>query len=233
MTPRPWPAAVHGHAAGMLLAFETTGRSGTACLCADDGRELAYAALDGVPSEAGLVPMLDRLCREHGRPTTLAIAAGPGSFTGLRVGITAGRSIAWLDQIPVHPVDSLAACAAMAGDGLWWVAMPLKKDTTFHGVFQMAAGRLTIVRPSVAVQDADALPFVVPAEAAAIGPALATKPGLVERLSPGVRLGSPAGPDARGVARLAAQVPAVAWDALLPVYGQEPAPVLQRRAAGR
>jgi hypothetical protein len=72
-----------------------------------------------------------------------------------------------------------------------------------------------------------------PAEAAAIGPALATKPGLVERLSPGVRLGSPAGPDARGVARLAAQVPAVAWDALLPVYGQEPAPVLQRRAAGR
>jgi tRNA threonylcarbamoyladenosine biosynthesis protein TsaB len=216
----------------VLLAIETVGRSGTVNAVGADGAELAWTDLAGTPTEAGLVPAIAAIIAAHGAPTRIAIAAGPGSFTGLRTGIATARTLAWIDRIPVHPVDSLAACAMAAGDGRWWVSLPLKKDTTFHAIYGVAGGHLTIAHPAVAVPDADALPWPVDG-AVAIGPGLTAKPELIARYAPqGIR-GSAAPPTARGVARLAAQTPAVAWDALVPVYGQEPAPVLQRAAAER
>lgn len=214
----------------MLLAFETVGRSASVSV-SDGGRELAFADLGGGEAERGLASLLDRTLRAYGRPRRLAVAAGPGSFTGLRIGIAAARTLAWLEDLPVAAVDSLAARAAEAGDGLWWVLLPLKRDTTFHGLFRVAAGRVEVLHGTAAAADAEA-PRLHPATASAtaIGPALAAKPGLAQRWCPGVREGSPAPLSARGVAGAAADAEAVAWDRLLPAYHQEPAPVLQRRA---
>jgi tRNA threonylcarbamoyl adenosine modification protein YeaZ len=218
----------------MLLAIETVARSASACVVAGDGRELAFADLAGGETEAGLVALLDRLLRAHGRPAALALAAGPGSFTGLRIGAVAARTLAWLEGLPVHGVDSLAARAAEAGDGLWWVLVPLKRDTTFHGLFRVAGGRVETLRATAAALDVG-VPILHPltAQAVAIGPALAAKPDLAPRWCPGVALGDAAPLTARGVARLAPQVPAVPWDQVLPAYHQASAPELQRaHAAG-
>lgn len=213
----------------MLIAFEAVDRSGSAC--AYDGTMRAFERCPG-QAEAHLVPLLDRLLRSHAPVSALAVAAGPGSFTGLRVAALAARTLAWIDHLPVHPVDSLAACAMQQGDGLWWVLLPLKRDTTFHGLYEVRGGRLSTLLATAACRD-DAAPVVHPrlAEAVAIGPALSAKPGLAQRWSRDIRLGDPAGPDARGVALLAGQVEAVAWDRVLPLYHQEPAPVLQRASA--
>jgi tRNA threonylcarbamoyl adenosine modification protein YeaZ len=215
-----------------LLAWESVTRSGSACV-AEDGRELAYADLAGAPAEARLLPELDSLWRRHGPLDALAVAAGPGSFTGLRVGVLAARTLAWLERLPVHPVDSLAACAAERGDGLWLVLLPLKRDTTFHGLFRVSGGRVETLSPTTACLDAERPSLPGLSGAVAVGPALAQKPDLAVRWCPGLPCGDPAGPTARGVARLAAQVPAVAWEHVLPAYHQEPAPVLQREAARR
>lgn len=212
----------------MLMACETVARSASAGLWDRDGSEMAYADLGGGEAEAGLVPLLDRLLR-RGRVTALAVAAGPGSFTGLRIGITALRTLAWIEDLPVHAVDSLAARAAEEGDGLWWVLMPLKRDTTFHGTFRVSAGQVEVLAGSVASSDASPASPALPG-AIAIGPALASKPGLARAWCPGIECGSAAGLTARGVARIAPQVEARSWDRLLPAYHQEPAPVLQRRA---
>ncbi len=216
----------------MLLAVETVARSASACVIADDGRELAYADLAGGETEAGLVSLLDRLIRTHGIPSAIALAAGPGSFTGLRIGVSAARTLAWIEGLPVHSVDSLAARAAEAGDGLWWVLVPLKRDTTFHGLFRVSAGRVETVQATTAALDADT-PSLHPltAQSSAIGPALTTKPGLAERWCPGVCLGDVGPLTARGVARLAPQVPAVSWNHVLPAYHQASAPELQRARA--
>jgi tRNA threonylcarbamoyl adenosine modification protein YeaZ len=216
----------------MMLGFETVGRSASAVLVDQAGAEIAYRDLAGAPSEAGLVPLLDALMRLAGPVRALAWAQGPGSFTGLRVGALAVRTLAWIDQLPVHGVDSLAALACERGDGLWWVLLPLKRDTTFHGLFQVSAGRLTTLAASAAAADAGA-PVLHPAtaQATAVGPALAAKPGLAHRWCPGVALGPAAGPSARGVARLALTTAARAWPEALPAYLQASAPELQRERA--
>jgi tRNA threonylcarbamoyl adenosine modification protein YeaZ len=216
----------------MLLGFETVGRSASAIVVDDAGREVAYRDLAGQPSEAGLVPLLDALVRLASPLRALAWAQGPGSFTGLRVGALAVRTLAWIDSLPVHGVDSLAALAAERGDGLWWVLLPLKRDTTFHGLFRIVDGVLTTLTRSAAHSDAS-VPLLHPAtvQATAIGPALAHKPGLAERWCPGVALGSPQGLSARGVARHARACPPQAWPEALPAYLQASAPELQRAQA--
>jgi tRNA threonylcarbamoyladenosine biosynthesis protein TsaB len=213
-----------------LLAFETVARSGSACLVGAEGRELAFRDFAGAESERVLVPILDGLIRAHGVPREVAVARGPGSFTGLRVGVVCARTLAWIEGLPVRAVDSLEALARGRGDGLWWTLLPLKRDTTFHALFRVVGGVCETLRSTIAAADA-AVPDLHPltAQAIAVGPALATKPGLAERWCPGVRTGDPRGPDARGVALAAPWSPALAWDAVLPAYHQASAPELQRR----
>lgn len=221
--------------AAMLLAFETVGRSASVCVReVDGGREVDYADLGGGEAERGLVPLLDRALRRHGRPALLAVAVGPGSFTGLRIGIAAARTLAWLEDLPVAPVDTLAARAAEAGDGLWWVLQPLKRDTTFHGLFRVARGGVEVLAATAAADDAVGPAVLHPdtVGAVAVGPAIAAKPGLAQRWCAGVREGSSAPLSARGVAQAAFGAAAVGWDRLLPAYHQEAAPVLQRQRGG-
>jgi tRNA threonylcarbamoyl adenosine modification protein YeaZ len=216
----------------MLLAFESIARTASACLVDDAGREVAFADLGGGEAERGLVSLLDGLIRRHGLPSSLAVAAGPGSFTGLRIGVVAARTLGWIDRLPVHAVDSLAARAAQAGDGLWWVLIPLKRDTTFHGLFRVAGGVVETLQSTIAGLDAEAATLhPLTAQAVAIGPALSSKPDLAAHWCSGVVLGDPSPLTARGVARMAPQVPAQSWDHVLPVYHQASAPELQRARA--
>ncbi len=216
----------------MLLAFETVARTASACVCADDGTVTQYRDLAGGEAEIGLVRMLQELIETHGRPSAVAVAAGPGSFTGLRIGVTAARTLGWIDAVPVHPVDSLRARALQQGDGLWWVLMPLKRDTFFHGLFEVVGGRIEALVETVAVDDAaEPAPHPRLREATAIGALVGARPRTIARWCPQAVLGSPAGLDARGVALAARLVPAVPWNLVLPDYHQDAAPVLQRARA--
>ena len=199
-------------------------------MLAADGRELAFVDLAGVASERGLVPMLDTLIRTHGVPRELAVACGPGSFTGLRVGVVCARTLAWVEGLRVRAVDSLEALARARGPGLWWTLLPLKRDTTFHALFRIVGGQCETLRATTTGADAEAVDLhPLTREAVAVGPALASKPGLAGRWCPGVILGEAAGVVARGVALAAAAAPLVEWGHLLPAYHQLSAPELQRR----
>ncbi len=60
-----------------------------------------------------LVPMIAALPGK-GRADAIAVNAGPGSFTGIRVGLAAARALALAWQVPIEGYASLALVAAMA-----------------------------------------------------------------------------------------------------------------------
>ena len=210
----------------MILAFECVARTASACVM-DGEREVAYADLGGTEAEVGLITLLDRLLRDHGPMTALAVAEGPGSFTGLRIATVAARTLGWLEGLPIHPVDSLTALALERGDGLWAPLLPLKKDTTFAAVVRVQAGQAEVLMATA--PHLDAADPGLPPEAVGIGPAVTAKPDVAARWCR--ILGDPAPLTARGVARAARLTDPRPWSSVLPAYHQKPAPVLQREAA--
>jgi tRNA threonylcarbamoyladenosine biosynthesis protein TsaB len=69
-------------------------------------------------SAATLAPAIDeslRWCRDAGHPLDfIAVADGPGSFTGLRIGVTSAKTLSYAIGLPLISVDSLAAIAAIS-----------------------------------------------------------------------------------------------------------------------
>ena len=81
------------------LAIETSSRVGSLALV-EDGHVLAEAEFPhGLAHAAGIVLMIDDLCRRQSwGPADLAlvyVSAGPGSFTGLRIGVTVAKTLAF------------------------------------------------------------------------------------------------------------------------------------------
>ncbi|MBC7784886.1 MAG: tRNA (adenosine(37)-N6)-threonylcarbamoyltransferase complex dimerization subunit type 1 TsaB, partial [Burkholderiales bacterium] len=79
------------------LALETSGRIGSVALVEDDQIVAADQFPHGLQHAATILPMIDRLTRARGwRPSDLQhvyVSVGPGSFTGLRIGVTLAKTL--------------------------------------------------------------------------------------------------------------------------------------------
>lgn len=96
----------------MILVLDTSTAACTAALLADDGAVLASAdEVIGRGHAEWLVPMVEKMLGGR-KPERILVGCGPGSFTGLRVGIAAahGMAIGW--GIPLSGFSSLALLAA-------------------------------------------------------------------------------------------------------------------------
>ncbi len=104
----------------LLLAVDTSGKNGSLALarialdCAEI-RVLEVVPLAGGAFSAQLVPQIAALLEKHGGTKrdleAFAVASGPGSFTGLRVGLAAIKALAEALQKPIGPVSLLEAVA--------------------------------------------------------------------------------------------------------------------------
>ncbi len=132
-----------------ILAIETTGRAGS--LCVATGRTVrAAAALPGDAKHAGgLHATIDGLVRGQGwRPDELDevyVSAGPGSFTGARIGVTVARTLAWATGarlVRVPSVDALSRNALRAEPPPEYVAVVLdaKRGQIFTALFAVRDG---------------------------------------------------------------------------------------------
>jgi tRNA threonylcarbamoyladenosine biosynthesis protein TsaB len=107
----------------LLLAADTSGKHGTIAL-AHCGPGEGCAVIEVVPLEGGtfsaqLVPQIAALLTKHGFNKTdmggFAVVSGPGSFTGVRVGLAAIKALAEVLQKPISAVSLLEAVVVASG----------------------------------------------------------------------------------------------------------------------
>jgi len=177
----------------------------TACSVAvtGGGRVLAYASeVMARGHQERLAPMAERVMAEAGlsfdRLDRIGVTVGPGSFTGLRVGVAFAKGLGAALGVPTAGVGTLEALGAEA-EGLAFAAIDARRDQVYVQGFE--DGR--------ALMAPDVLPVSVAAarlaELAMGRPLTLVGSGapLLADVSPGARILPVEGADARHVARIA------------------------------
>ena len=145
----------------LLLAFETSAKSCSAAL--HDGQKLLAESCQnsGLTHSQTLMVMAQDLLEVCGKTaadvTHLAVAAGPGSFTGVRIGVSAAKGFAWGAELPVYGVSTLQAMALGLGihSGHICCCMDARRNQVYNAIFRAEDGVLTRVCEDRAIALAD------------------------------------------------------------------------------
>lgn len=136
------------------LAIETTSPHASVTLGLDD-RVLDTVELPPLKRHTvDLMPTIDRLFRAHAlTPRELAcllVSTGPGSFTGLRIGIATAKTLAAVLSCKVVAVPTIEALASNvpARDDTLIVSLNMKGDSVYAGVFQQQENHWRLARPA-------------------------------------------------------------------------------------
>lgn len=101
-----------------LLLIDTCGSEGSVAL-SDDRGVIAEETLPGRSSSERLIPVLRDMLKNAGWPlrelAAIVVVHGPGSFTGVRVGVSAAKGLSEASGVPVIAVSQLALLAVKAG----------------------------------------------------------------------------------------------------------------------
>lgn len=150
---------------GLTLVIESSTLRGSAAVF--DGGELiasVEARLRDREAERLMPAVAEALSRAGVLATSLArvaCGAGPGSFTGLRIGAAIAKGFAQAARIPLHSVSSLLLAGANAalhsGDGLYLVAFDAMRGESFTLVVEGRSGVASAAGP-MELRDTESLP---------------------------------------------------------------------------
>lgn len=140
-----------------ILALETSAKAVSAAIT-EDGRVLASGYQDtGLTHSRTLMPIVEHLLKNTGMALkdcgAVAVAAGPGSFTGIRIGVSAAKGLAFGAELPATGVSTLAAMARNVSfwEGLAVCAMDARRGQVYNALFSCAGGQITRLTPDRAV----------------------------------------------------------------------------------
>ena len=215
----------------MILGFDTSTAATSACILRPDGVAFetlpAPERLAGPPGHArellpALAEVMERAEIGFGELEAIAVGVGPGTFTGLRIGVATARGLASANALPLRPVSSLAALAAGIDAPLALPLIDAKRGEVFAALYAGEERRWA--------------PFTAPPEAVAVRlheqglTALAAGDGSIRFRGVLEAAGIGAPPDGSGahvvralhVCRLAARVADAPPEAVLPDYLRAP-----------
>ncbi len=133
----------------IILAFDSTARSANVCV-SDGERALASYSIDnGLTQSELLLPMAEDALRSlklsFSDVGLLACSVGPGSFTGVRIGVSLVKGLAFGKNIPCAAVSTLEALAEnMRGiNGITVPVMDARRDQLYCAVYRSGADGMT------------------------------------------------------------------------------------------
>lgn len=212
----------------LILAFESSAKAASVALCRDGQLISQYSQCSGLTHSRTLLPMAEDMLKNAeltiGDVDAFAVAHGPGSFTGIRIGVSAVKGLAWAADKPCVGVSTLEALAwngACVG-GYVCPVMDARRAEVYNAVFEIRDGspvRITPDRPIALSALADELralgaPVLLLGDGAGLTADYFTANGIPFTLAPeNIRWQS-----AWGVAMAAQDKRFGTADELLPVY---------------
>lgn len=148
----------------LILAFESSARPASAALVRDGMLLSQYTQCSALTHSRTLLPMAEDMLKNCGLTLkdvdAFAVSHGPGSFTGIRIGVSTVKGLAWAADKPCVGVSTLEA---MAWQGLLWggivcPVMDARRCQVYNALFSVESGkpvRLTEDRPISLAELAD------------------------------------------------------------------------------
>ena len=142
-----------------ILALETSAKAVSAAVT-EDGKVLCSGYQDtGLTHSRTLMPIVEAMLKNTGLTVqdcdAVAVAAGPGSFTGIRIGVSAAKGLAFAADKPCAAVSTLEAMARNVAhmDALVVCAMDARRKQVYNALFEAKDGQLTRLTPDRAISE--------------------------------------------------------------------------------
>ncbi len=144
----------------LILAIDTSGREGSVALARADASGfglIEVVLIAGGTYSAQLIPSIETLLQRHSLHKThidgFTVASGPGSFTGLRVGLAGVKGLAEILKKPIASVSVLDAIAVSSRQGGRVIsAADAARKEVFVGEYDVLDGKAECVRESLMSQ---------------------------------------------------------------------------------
>ncbi len=131
----------------LILAFESSAKAASVALCRDGTLLSQYTQCSALTHSRTLLPMAEDLLKNVEIPLDavdlFAVAHGPGSFTGIRIGVSTVKGLAWASQKPCTGVSTLEAMAwhGLAAGGLICPVMDARRNQVYNALFRIKDGK--------------------------------------------------------------------------------------------
>ena len=127
----------------LILALDTSAKP-VSCALADGEKVIAeFYANSGLTHSQTLMPMIENLLNVAGKSVSqldaIAVNVGPGSFTGVRIGVSAAKGIAFTHQIPcisVSTLESMAEKTSVFSDAVICCLMDARCQQVYSALFE-------------------------------------------------------------------------------------------------
>lgn len=145
----------------LLLAFETSAKAASVALFRDGTLLGEQYQNTGLTHSQTLLVMAQDLLRQCGveasQVEAVAVANGPGSFTGVRIGAAAAKGFAWGGELPLYGVSTLEAMALGLGvtQGYVCPVMDARREQVYNALFYVNQGKVERRTPDRAISLAE------------------------------------------------------------------------------
>ena len=141
----------------LLLAFETSAKAASVALFEGDKLLGESYQNTGMTHSQTLMVMAEDILKTAGKTAqdvqAVAVAEGPGSFTGVRIGVAAAKGFAWGSGIPCCGVSTLEAMALSLGayEGYVCPVMDARRSQVYNSIFYVNRDVIERIAPDRAI----------------------------------------------------------------------------------